>query len=311
MQKFALLAAVTVAVCLGGQSPAPKAPASRSALDKSTLEQYVRHMFVWPAEKVQVQVADAKASSVLPGFQEVTVTASAGQASQAVTFYVSADGKRIVQGNVYDVTQSPFQSDLNKIKTDLQPSFGAAGAPVVVVAYSDFQCGFCKEEAKLLRETLAKEYPSQVRVYFKDFPLEAIHPWAKPAAIAGRCIFRQKPAAFWDYHDWIFSVQGEITPDSLKSKVDEFARTKGLESIQLGACIEGKATEAEVNRSMAEARTLGVNSTPTLFVNGRRVVGQVPWQQLKAIIEHEIEWAKTHGGGEKCCELQVPININQ
>lgn len=312
MQKFALLAAAaSVAVSLWAQAPAPKAPAAPAALDKSTLEQYVRHMFVWPAQQVQVQVGEAKPSTVLPGFREVTVTASAGQASQAVTFYVTPDGKKIVQGNVYDVTQSPFEADLSKIKTDLQPSFGAAGAPVVLVVYSDFQCGFCKEEAKVLRETIAKDYPTQVRVYFKDFPLEPIHPWAKPAAIAGRCIFRQKPAAFWDYHDWIFSAQGDITPENLKQKVEEFAKTKGLEPIQLGSCIESKATEGEVNRSMAEARSLGINSTPTMFVNGRRVVGQVPLQQLKAIIDHEIEWAKTHGGGEKCCEVKLPVPAHQ
>jgi protein-disulfide isomerase len=311
MRSVLLLTAAMAAVSLNGQTAAPKPPASPSALDKSTLEQYVRHMFVWPSPQVQVQVGEAKPSAVLPGFHEVTVTATAGQASQAVTFHVSGDGRKIIQGNVFDVTQSPFQADLNKIKTDLQPSFGTPGAPVVVVVYSDFQCSFCKEEAKVLRETLTKEYPTQVRVYFKDYPLEPIHPWAKPAAIAGRCIFRQKPAAFWDYHDWIFSVQNEITTENLKEKVEEFGKTKGLEPIQLGSCMETKATEAEVNRSMAEARTLGVNSTPTLFVNGRRVVGNVPWQQLKTIIDHEIEWAKTHGGGEKCCEVTLPTGPKQ
>ncbi len=57
---------------------------------------------------------------------------------------------------------------------------------------------------------------------------------------------------------------------------------------------------------MAEARALGINSTPTLFVNGRKIVGQVPFQQLKQVIDHEIEYAKTHGSGEKCCELKLP-----
>ena len=308
MQGFALLAAATFAVPVWAQ-PAPTASPTPSALDKATLEQYVRHMFVW-GPQIQVQIADPKPSASLPGFRDVTVTASAGQASQAVTFYVTPDGRRFIQGNVFDVTQSPFEADLNKIRTDLEPSFGTPGAPVVLAVFSDFQCGFCKEEAKLLRETLAKEYPTQVRVYFKDFPLEQIHPWAKPAAIAGRCVFRQKPAAFWDYHDWVFATQAEITPENLRAKIDEFAKSKALEPIQLGTCIDNKATEAEVNRSMAEARALNVNSTPTMFINGRRVVGQVAWQQLKQIIDHEIEYAKTHGGGEKCCEVKLPSPAN-
>lgn len=273
------------------------------------MEQYVRHLFVW-GPQIKVQVSDAKASASLPGFKEVSVIASAGQASQEETFLISPDGKKIVRGTVYDVTQSPFAVDLAKVKTDLQPSFGTPGAPVVVVIYSDFQCSFCREEAKVIRQQVATTYPNDVRVYFKDFPLEGIHPWAKSAAMAGRCIFRQKPAAFWAFHDWAFEHQGEITPENLKGKVVEFAKANAIETVQLGSCMDAKTTEAEVNRSVAEGRALGLNSTPSLFVNGRRVVGQVPWPQLKQIIDHEIEYAKNHGGGEKCCEVKLPSPVN-
>jgi protein-disulfide isomerase len=308
MHRVALASAAFV-LCLAsalGQT-APKPPA-KSALDKKVLEEFVRHLFVW-GPQIQVKVGDPKAAELLPGYKEVPVVASAGPATQSVTFYVSADGSRIIQGSVFDVNRNPFESDSEKIRTDLQPSFGTPGAPVVVVIYSDFQCNFCREEAKVIRTQLPQSFPEQVRVYFKDYPLEAIHPWAKSAAIAGRCVFRQKPAAFWDYHDWIFEHQSEITPENLKTKVEEFARTKSLEPIQLGACIENRATEAEVDRSIAEAKMLGVNSTPTLYVNGRKVVGQVPFEQLKQIISHEIEYAKTHGGGEKCCELKIPSPV--
>lgn len=305
MHRFLLLFGALVVFACSALGQEGAKPAAKSALDKTVLEDYVRHLFVW-GPQIQVKVSDPKPSDVLPGFREVTVVASAGQASQAVTFYVSSDGQQLIQGTVFNVARNPFDTDASKIRTDLQPSFGTPGAPVVVVVYSDFQCSFCKEEAKVIRQTLAQAYPKDIRVYFKDFPLEQIHPWAKPAAIAGRCVFRQKPAAFWDYHDWIFEKQSEITVENLKPKVEEFAKTKGLEPVQLSACIDNKATEAEVDRSMAEARVLGVNSTPTLFVNGRRVVGNVPWPQLKQIIDHEIEYAKTHGAGEKCCELTLP-----
>ncbi len=113
---------------------------------------------------------------------------------------------------VYDVGQNPFKDDLDKLKTDLSPSFGTAGAPVVLVVFSDFECPNCKEEAEDPAAKPAQPlFPRQVRVYFKDFPLEQIHPWAKAAAIAGRCVFRQSPAEFWKYHDWIYEHQSEIT----------------------------------------------------------------------------------------------------
>ena len=90
---------------------------------------------------------------------------------------------------------------------------------MVLVLFSDFQCPYCKEEAKMLRANLLSAYPKQVRLYFKDLPLEQIHPWAKPAAIAGRCVFKQNPTAFWDFHDWIFEQPGEITKDNFSEKV--------------------------------------------------------------------------------------------
>ena len=280
-------------------------------LDRAALEQYIRHLFVW-GEQIDVQIHDPKPSTELPGFREVAVSARAGQASQEDTFYVSNDGQKIFRGSVYDVTKSPFASDLAKLKTEQDPSFGVPNAPVDLVVFSDFQCSFCKEEAKLLRQNVASTYADKVRVTFKDFPLEQIHPWAKTAAIAGRCVFRQKSALFWDYHDWIFENQGEITTENIKDKFNEWAKTKPLESIQLATCYDNKTTEPEVVRNQNEGRALAINSTPTAFVNGRRMVGGVPWQQLKAIIDHEIEYRKSHPvAAEKCCEVTLPTPFNK
>jgi protein-disulfide isomerase len=285
------------------KAPAAPAAATKSAFDKTTFEEYVRHLFIW-GPQIQVKVSDPKPSK-LAGFQEVSLVASAGQASQEETFYVSNDGKKIIRGVVYDVNVNPFEADQARIATDQQATLGSASAPVVVVIYSDFQCSYCREEAKVVRETLVSAYPTQVRVHFKDFPLEQIHPWAKPAAIAGRCVYREKPDAFWTFHDWIFENQAQITVENLKEKVLEFAKTSGLDSTRIASCIDTKLTEPEVNRAMAEGRQLGVNSTPTLFVNGRKLVGKLAWPQLKAIIDHEIEYQKTHSS-QKCCEVTLP-----
>ncbi len=283
-------------------------PASdkKSALDKPTLEAYVRHLFVW-GPQIKVEISNAKPSA-LPGMMEVNVRASAGSASQDLLFYVSKDGQKIVQGTVFDVKDNPFKADLDKLKTDLQPNFGTPGAPVVLVLFSDFQCPYCKEEAKMLRGNILSAYPKQVRLYFKDLPLEQIHPWAKAAAIAGRCVFKQNPAAFWDYHDWIYEHQGEITKENFREKALEFAKGKEIDALQFGRCMDTRATEAEVDKSVGEARELKVNSTPTLFVNGRKLPAQVAWPDLRQIIDHEIEYQKTaKNAGEDCgCEVKLP-----
>ena len=282
------------------------APDKKSALDKPTLEAYVRHLFVWGTQ-IKVEISNAKPSA-LPGMLEVNVRASTANASQDVLFYVSKDGQKIVQGTVYDVKDNPFKADLDKLKTDLQPNFGTPGAPVVLVLFSDFQCPYCKEEAKMLRGNILSAYPKQVRLYFKDLPLEQIHPWAKAAAIAGRCVFKQNPAAFWDYHDWIYEHQGDITKENFREKALEFAKGKEIDALQFGRCMDTRATEAEVAKSVGEARELKVNSTPTLFVNGRRLPSQIAWPDLRQIIDHEIEYQKTaKNAGEDCgCEVKLP-----
>ncbi len=209
MSKSLFLSLAT-ALLLVLAAPSQSVP-KKSALDKATLEVYVRHLFVMD-QRVTVQVLDPKPSTDLPGFQEVTVHMTAGNQSQDAKFLVSKDGQKILQANVYDINNNPFKRDLDKLKTELEPNLGTPGAPVVLVEFSDFQCPYCKEEATMLRQNLLTAYPKQVRLYFKTFPLESLHPWAKSAAIASRCVYRQQPGAFWDFHDWIFAHQAEITP---------------------------------------------------------------------------------------------------
>jgi protein-disulfide isomerase len=187
---------------------------------------------------------------------------------------------------------------------------GTPGATVVLVEFSDFECPFCKDEAKMLRDNLLAAYPKQVRLYYKEFPLVSIHPWAKPAAIAGRCVFQQAADTFWDYHDWVYAHQSEITAENLKGKAMDWAKTaKGIDTSQLNACIDSKATEAAIDKNMAEGQALEITGTPTLFVNGRRIPNAVDWPSLRNIIDYEIEYQKTaRNAGEDCgCETTLPL----
>ncbi len=288
----------------------PAAPPAKSALTKPVMEAYVRHLFVW-GPQITVAIDDPKPSQ-LPGFFDVGVHATAGAARQDELFYVSKDGQKVVRGQVFDVKQNPFKPDLDKLKTEFQPSFGTPGAAVVLVVFSDFQCPYCKEEGKMLRDNLPANYPKQVRVYFKDLPLEQIHDWAKPAAIAGRCIFRQNAGAFWKFHDWVFENQDKITAATFRDKVMEFGTRNEIDSLQLGRCLDTQATLPEVTKSVEEARDLRVVSTPTLFVNGRRIPSRIGWPELKQVIDFEIEYQKTaKNAGEDCgCEVKLPSPLN-
>lgn len=307
-------------LCLAGiaafcQAPEGKAEKPvRSALDKPTLEAYVRHLFVW-GKAINVEVLDAKPAPGLPDLYSIDVRATAGQVSQVETFLVSKDGHKILRAVVFDVNENPFKADLDKLKTQFQPSMGTEGAPVVLVLFSDFECPVCKVEANMLRQNVVSAYPKEVRLYFKDFPLMQMHPWAKAAAMAGRCIFRQNPAAFWNYHDWVYEHQADITPDTFKAKLLEFAKSKDkeIDTMQLTTCLDTRTTEAEVDRNIADGADLHVNATPTMFINGRRIEGQIPWPNLRDIIDYEIEYQKTaKNAGEDCgCEVKLPSPLGR
>ena len=300
--KLAALLALSLSAVFAQTPP----PASKSAFDKATLEAYLRNVELF-LPQVQAKIEDAKPSKDLPGFFDVWVHWSANGATKDELVYISKDGKSIVRGDAFDVNKNPFQSNLDKLKTDLQPSFGQPGAPVVMVVFSDFQCPVCREEAVILRQALAKTFPDKVRVYFKDFPLEAIHNWAKPAALAGRCVFKQSPAKFWDYFDWVYENQQLIGADNFSSKLQGFLTDKGMDGMATGRCMENKTTEAEVQKEIDEGHSLLVSATPTIFMNGRKLEGSVPWETLQQLVNLEIEHqAKANDAGEKCCEISLP-----
>jgi protein-disulfide isomerase len=306
MRILGIAAVIAAAAGLGLSAVRP------SALDKTVMEDYVRRLFVW-GPQIQVKIEDPKPSQTLPGYLDVKVVASSGAASKTELFYVSKDGQKIVRGEVFDVSRSPFDADEAKLNTAGAPSFGKATAPVKIVVFSDFECGFCKEESKVLRDNLPKSYPDQVQVFYMDYPLEAIHPWAMAAAEAGHCVLRQKPGSYWAYHDYMFAHQDEITPENVREKVLDFARAQSLDVQALTTCMDSHATAPEVVRSQQIGKSLDINSTPTLFVNGRRIAGNIPWANMQQIIDFELDYRKSHPNvsTEKCCEITLPTPLNK
>jgi len=299
-----LLAAGLLAVAAG-----PAQTSKKSALDKATLEAYVRHLYVMDSH-ITVQISDPKPSQDLPGFLDVTVHASVGAQAQDFKLYVSKDGSRIVQGSVYDIAHNPFKPDLDKLKTDGAAGIGTSGAPVAIVEFSDFECPYCKEEAKLLRDNLLSAYPKQVKLYFREFPIESLHPWAKSAALAGRCVMRQNGNEFWDYHDWIFGNQQQVTVENFKDKAMGWVKDrKDLDAMKFSECLDTKATASEVDKSVAEGHDLGVNATPTLFINGRRIAQAIDWPTLRNIIDYEIEYQKTAKDAGDDCGCTLDLNL--
>ena len=161
---------------------------------------------------------------------------------------------------------------------------GAANAPVTIVEFSDFQCPFCERVEPTLKR-IRETYGDKVRLVWKDFPLTRIHPEALKAAEAGNCAREQ--GKFWEFHDRLFANQQSLQPAALKAH----AVAVGLDPVAFNTCFDAAKHGQRVQDQMSLGTRLGVNSTPTSFINGRLVTGAVPYEAYAAVIDEELQRA--------------------
>ncbi len=141
----------------------------------------------------------------------------------------------------------------------------------------------------MIRKTLKAiepRYP-RARFIFKDLPLVKIHPWAMTASLAARCVYQQNPDAFWKVHDAIFDNQDAITSENAWDKMLTFATQAGVQPDSFRACMISPEAKRAVEANMADARALKIGSTPTIFVNGRPLLGG-PSDSLEQYITYEL-----------------------
>jgi protein-disulfide isomerase len=160
---------------------------------------------------------------------------------------------------------------------------GPEDAPVTILEWSDFQCPFCREAQPVLGRLLA-EFPKQVRLAFKDFPLRS-HEMAVPAALAARCAGDQ--GRFWEYHDLLFVAQPAFARDELVG----YARRLGLDGPRFIECLDAARFQEDVMADQREGRAAGVHATPTFFVNGQKIEGALPIEQFRDAIHRALREA--------------------
>lgn len=172
------------------------------------------------------------------------------------------------------------------------PSIGPSNAPVTIVEFSDFQCPYCKMGATLLNSVMYR-HAGQIRVIFRNFPLDPncnrlvknmVHPVACEAARVAYCAHQQ--GKFEDVYQAIFENQASLSP----GKPAELARAAGLDPQKLDACIKSEQTQLAITKDIEEGDRLGVQSTPTFFINGRKMEGMIPipgWSKLIEKITHD------------------------
>ena len=256
------------------------------------------------SQQVTIALADPSPSDV-PGYDKVVVTFSHETKKTTFDFLISKDRKTLARLETMDISQDL----MSKIDVKDRPVRGNTNAKVTIVNFDDFQCPFCSRMHATLFPSLLQSYGNRVRVIYKDYPLVEIHPWAIHAAVDANCLGSQNNDAYWDFADYVHGNQKAIAgnnPAEAFANLDNAAKAQGqkhqLDQSKLQACLQ-KQDETAVRASMAEGDKLGVDSTPTLFINGEKLSGAIPEQEMRAILDRALNEA-----GDKTATASASAN---
>jgi protein-disulfide isomerase len=231
-----------------------------------------------------------KIASIKPaaaeGLAEVVVVVGNPQGQQMTTFYVTPDGKHALVGDLIPFGAKPFTPAREALEKGMNgPSRGPANAPVTLVEFSDLQCPHCKDAQPIIEKLLADE--PNARFVFQQYPLPQ-HNWAAKGAAYADCIGRTNKDAVWKFIQGAFDEQTNITESNADEKLNGIADKSGAKSAEVAACAAKPETKKRIDDSMALGTSVGVNSTPTLYVNGRRIANMngLPYEVLKGLVEY-------------------------
>src|SRR5271165_2710401 len=259
------------------------------------IERQVRSFYNMPAD-VKVTVGAIVPSTEWPAYDAVSVTIDGGDGRQKdYKFLLSKDRNTMLRLTKFDLTKDPFAELMSKIDINGRPIRGAKSAKVVLVNFDDFECPFCSRMHETLFPELLKEYGDRVEFVYKDYPLAEIHPWATHAAVDANCLAAQNADAYWDFADYIHAnqreVSGEKNRDGEFAVLDRLATTQGqnhnLDQTKLQSCIKAQNDDS-IKASVHEGESVGVEATPTLFVNGEEMDGAIPIADVRAALDRAL-----------------------
>jgi len=291
--------------------PSGHAEAAQKMYDgrRAALEAIVAEALIGQAAKAKGMTPDAYEQA------EMATRVKAVGESDVVTFYqaninqmqgrtletMAPAIRRYLEEQQKEIARDSLIAELRKAGPDLRvlfdaprhtielanddPSVGSASAPITLVEFSDFQCPFCQRVAPTIKQ-IRQAYGDKVRVVWKDFPLTQIHPQAFKAGEAGHCAADQ--GKFWEYHDRLFANQQLLQPADLK----KHAADLGLDQAAFAECLDSSKYGERVRDGVAEGTRLGVNSTPTIYINGRLLSGAQPYEVFAAVIDEELSKGK-------------------
>ncbi len=293
-----------------------QAPVDNSSERKARL--HANLMFLFPQLSQYSVTIGAIESSVLEGMEEGIFVINGQQSQRFLTdasdslFYLLAGGpfnagltseelaaEQLAREREADEQARMTHEALLEAVAGM-PAKGPENAPVTIVEFSDFQCPYCAAAADTLQKVLAA-HPNDVRLVYVQFPLESIHPWARPASIAALCAADQSVDAFWQLHDAYFANQQAFSTDNVMDQSRSLLEGSGVDLSTWSACAEDTGSDAyqradaAIDRAMQLGLEYGITSTPAFFVNGRPIRGAQAREAFLQLIELGLNDGATGG----------------
>ena len=283
-KRLAVLLLLLVSAGCSAQDVSPEVQAR--------IKRQIQAQYDLPAEVV-ISVGPRHPSD-FPTYDTVTVTLRARGKDQKLDFLLSQDGKTLARVTKIDLTKDIYTERMNKIDVKGRPVRGNPNAKVTIVNYDDLECPFCSRMHATLMQEILPEYGDRVKIVYKDYPL-SMHPWAQHSANDANCLAAENGTAFWEYADYVHANQKAIgSGQDLQKATTELDRIaldmgkkNGLDMERLQACVKSQPDKV-LKASMAEGDSLGLNATPTMFINGQKLEGAVDAEEVKSVLNQQL-----------------------
>ena len=267
------LASALVAVLLS--SAAVPAKAADSAADATLRAILQKRLLVPDAKNIQLGPVTPGPFTGVSSRAVTLVNPEAPGQKAEIEVFTDAAGKSILIAQHYAVVDSTHpweQADLKQLHLDDHATLGPATAPITIIEFADFECPYCARAFSEIETLVNTTYKDRVRLIWKNFPLN-VHAWAEQGAVAAECAREQNPATFWSFARNLYRDQTEINPQNLRTHIDSYISSLGLDANGMNACILGKTAEDRIQQDIKDAQAIHLGSTPTFIINGTPVVG--------------------------------------
>jgi len=270
------------------KAESPSSTGGAALPSEATVNGFLKNMFGWNSD-LTWKVVDIKPSEAA-GVAVATIVFNTPKGSQVIRLYVTPDQKYAFMAELVPFGADPFADARQILKAANGPSHGPQDATITIVEFGDLECPACKAAQPNITKLLEEE--PKARLVFQNYPLEQIHKWALTGAKYLDCLGQQNNQAVWKFIATVYDHQSEVNPQNVDQMLKGYVKDSGGDPDAVAACVAKPETEKRVRESMALAEKLDVTSTPTFFINGRRIVGfsanSTPYDAVKAMVDYDL-----------------------